>query len=150
LIAAAACAKKAQAPSVQTSLVTRRDIIIDAQANGVIEPIAIIEVKSKAGGVITQMPVETGTHVNPGDLIVQIDTRDVQNRYDQQKASLDAAETKLSVTENDKKRNEEMFKARVITPQEFEQIAVNYETARSNVITNRANHDIAKQALEDA
>ena len=124
LIAAAACAKKAVAPTVQTAAVTRRDIIIDAQANGVIEPIAIIEVKSKASGVITQMPVETGTHVKPGDLIVQIDTRDVQNRYDQAKAQLDAAQTKLSVAENDKKRNEEMFKARVITPQEFENVAV--------------------------
>ena len=55
LIAAAACARKQQAPTVQTAVVTRRDIIIDAQANGVIEPIAIIEVKSKAGGVITQL-----------------------------------------------------------------------------------------------
>ena len=44
---------------------------------------SIVEVKSKAGGVITKMPVETGTRVNPGDLIVQIDTRDVQNQYDQ-------------------------------------------------------------------
>ena len=57
VVAAAACAKKAQAPSVQVATVSRRDIIIDAQANGVIEPIAIIEVKSKASGVITKMTV---------------------------------------------------------------------------------------------
>lgn len=150
LVVAAACQHKQQAPTVQTATVARRDIIIDAQANGVIEPIAIIEVKSKASGVITKMPVETGTRLNPGDLIVQIDTRDVQNKYDQAKASLDAAEAKLAVTESDKKRNEEMFKQRVITPQEYEQIAVNYETAKSNVVSSRANLDIAKQALEDA
>jgi HlyD family secretion protein len=150
LIAAAACAKKAVAPTVQTAAVTRRDIIIDAQANGVIEPIAIIEVKSKASGVITKMTVETGTHVNPGDLLVQIDTRDVQNRYDQAKAQLDAAQTKLSVAESDKKRNEEMFKARVITPQEFENVAVNYENAKSAVVSAKANLDLAKQSLEDA
>src|SRR5207245_1809948 len=99
LVVAAACAKKQAAPTVQTATVSRRDIIIDAQANGVIEPIAIIEVKSKASGVITKMTVETGTHVNTGDLLVQIDTRDVQNRYDQAKAQLDASETKLSVAE---------------------------------------------------
>jgi len=150
LAAAAACAKKQQAPTVQTALVTRRDIIIDAQANGVIEPITIIEVKSKASGVITQMPVETGTHVNPGDLLVQIDTRDVQNRYDQAKAQLDAAQAKLQVSESDKKRNEDMFKARVITPQEFEKVAVDYENAKSGVVSAKANLDIAKQSLEDA
>jgi len=150
LMAAAACAKKVTPPTVQTAAVTRRDIIIDAQANGVIEPIAIIEVKSKASGVITQMTVETGTHVKPGDLIVQIDTRDVQNRYDQAKAQLDAAQTKLSVAENDKKRNEDMFKARVITPQEFENVAVSYENAKSAVVSAKANLDLAKQSLEDA
>ena len=147
---AAACAKKVVAPTVQTAAVTRRDIIIDAQANGVIEPIAIIEVKSKASGVITAMTVETGTHVQPGDLIVQIDTRDVQNRYDQAKAQLDAAQTKLSVAENDKKRNEDMFKARVITPQEFDNVAVSYENAKSAVVSAKANLDLAKQSLEDA
>lgn len=150
LIAAAACSKKVQAPTVQTAMVGRRDIIVDAQANGTIEPIVIVDVKSKAGGVITKMPVETGTRVAPGDLIVQIDTRDVQNRYDQAAAQLQAAETKLSVTEADKKRNEDMFKARVITPQEYEKVAVDYETAKSNVVSAKANLDINKQALEEA
>lgn len=150
LIAAAACSKKQQAPSVQTAVVTRRDIIIDAQANGVIEPIAIIEVKSKAGGVITRMPVETGTRLRPGDLIAQIDTRDVQNNFDQAKAALDAAEARLSVSESDRKRQEELYKARVITPQEFENVAVNYENAKTAVITARTNLDLRKQALEEA
>lgn len=150
ILFAAACARKVQAPTVQTAMVSRRDIIVDAQANGVIEPIVIVDVKSKAGGVITKMTVETGTHVNPGDLIVQIDTRDVQNKFDQMQAQLTAAETRLSVSEADKKRNEEMFKQRVITPQEFEKIAVDYETAKSNVISAKANLDLARQALEDA
>ncbi len=150
LVAAVACARKQTAPTVQTALVTRRDVIVDAQGNGVIEPITIIDIKSKASGVITQMPVETGTLVKPGDLIVQIDTRDVQNRYDQAKAALDAAQTKLTVAESDKKRNEEMFKARVITPQEYEQVAVDYENAKSGVVSAAASLDLAKQSLEDA
>lgn len=153
LLAAAgigACAKKQQAPTVQTAMVGYRDIIVDAQANGVIEPLVVTDVKSKAAGVITKMPVETGTHVSPGDLIVQIDTRDVQNRFDQAQAALVAAQAKLQVAEQDKKRNEEMYKARVITPQEYEQVAVNYENAKSGVVGAKANLDIAKQQLEDA
>src|SRR6185312_16071951 len=62
----------------------------------------------------------------------------------------DAAETPLSVSEADKKRNEEMFKARVITPQEYEKIAVDYENAKSGVVSAKANLDLAKQSLEDA
>lgn len=150
VVIAAGCAKKVQAPTVQTALATRRDVIVDAQANGVIEPIVIVDVKSKAGGVITKMTVETGTRVNTGDLIVQIDTRDVQNRYDQAAASLSAAQQKLTLAESDKKRNDELFKARVITAQEHDNVAVNYETARSAVVTAQANLDLAKQALDEA
>jgi len=149
-VAAAACSKKQQLPSVQTAMVTRRDIVVQATGNGTIEPITVIDVKSKASGVITKMPVETGTDVKPGDLLVQVDTRDVQNKYNQAKAALDAAEAKLQVSESDKKRNEEMYKARVITPQEYEQVAVDYENAKSGVVNAQANLDIAKQALEDA
>ena len=150
VVALAACGKKAAAPSVQVAMVTQRDIIIDAQANGVIEPIQIIEVKSKASGVITKMAVETGTHLKPGDLIVQIDTRDVQNQYDQAKAQLDAAQAKLQTSEANKRRSDDLLKARVITPQENEQVIVDYETAKSSVISNQANLDQKKLALEDA
>jgi HlyD family secretion protein len=150
LAVAAACARKSQAPTVQTAVATRRDIIVDAQANGTMEPIAIVDVKSKASGVITKMTVETGTNVKPGDLIVQIDTRDVQNKYDQAKAMLDAANAKLQVSTANKTRNEEMFKARVITPQEFEQVAVDFENAKSGVVNAQANLDLARQSLEDA
>ena len=50
-VLAAGCAgKKDNALAISTQPVQRRDIVIDASATGVIEPIAIVEVKSKAGG----------------------------------------------------------------------------------------------------
>ena len=58
--------------------------------------------------------------MKPGDLLVQIDTRDVQNQYNQAEADLKASQAKLQVSEQQKKRSDELFKARVITAQEFE------------------------------
>src|SRR6185436_15931999 len=148
---AAACAgNKTKPPTVQTAVVTTRDIIIDAQATGVVEPINVVEVKSKAGGAILRMPVETGTLVKPGDLLVQVDPRDAQNRYNQMKASLDAAQAKLNASEANKKRQDELFKARVITALEYEGANTDYENSKSALIGAQSNLDIAKQALEDA
>ena len=57
-----ACGRsKDKAPFVQTAVVGRRTIVIDAQATGSVEPINVVEVKSKASGLITKMTVETGT-----------------------------------------------------------------------------------------
>jgi HlyD family secretion protein len=148
---AAACGQKApRAANIQTVPVTRRDIVIDAQANGVVEPINVVEVKSKASGLITRMTVETGTQVKPGDLLVQVDTRDVQNQYNQSDADLNAAEARLEVSTAQKRRADEMFKHRVITAQEHETAALDFANARAAVVRARANLDLAKQRLEDA
>jgi HlyD family secretion protein len=141
---------KDKTPFVQTVPVTRRTIVIDAEATGAVEPINVVEVKSKASGLITKMPVETGTLVKPGDLLVQIDTRDVQNQYNQAEADLRAAQAKLQVSQQQKKRSDELFKARVITSQEYEAASLDLENSRAAVIRSAANLDLAKQRLEDA
>jgi HlyD family secretion protein len=148
---APACSRnKATVTTVQTSTVQRRDIVIDAQANGVVEPINIVEVKSKAGGMITRMNVETGSLVRPNDLLVQIDTRDVQNQYNQSIADEKAAEARMQVSAANRKRSDEMYKQRVITAQENETAQLDFANAEAAVIRARANTDLAKQRLEDA
>ena len=71
-LALAACSRgEATETTIETAAVERRDIIVDAQATGVVEPINIVEVKSKSSGQIVQMPVEVGSEVAHGDLLVQ-------------------------------------------------------------------------------
>src|SRR5687767_7415466 len=148
---APACSRtKANTSNIQTAAVERRDIIVDAQASGVVEPINVVEVKSKASGLITRMNVETGSLVRPGDLLVQVDTRDVQNQFNQAAADEKAAEARLQVSGAQKRRSDEMFKARVITAQEHETAALDYANAEAAAIRARANTDLAKQRLEDA
>jgi HlyD family secretion protein len=150
-VIAPACSRTtSKTTDIQTAPVTRRDIVIDAQANGVVEPINVVEVKSKASGLITRMTVETGTLVKPGDLLVQVDTRDVQNQYNQTDADLNAAEARLEVSTAQKRRADEMFKQRVITAQEHEAAALDFANARAAVVRARANLDLSKQRLEDA
>ena len=149
-IAPACSRRKASTGQVETAPVTRRDIVIDAQANGVVEPINVVEVKSKASGLIVRMPVETGTNVRPGDLIVQVDQRDVLNQYNQADADVKAAEARLEVSAAQKRRSDEMFAQKVITAQEHETAALDYANAQASVVRARASLDIAKQRLEDA
>jgi HlyD family secretion protein len=151
VVALLACGGKSrQAANIQTAPVTRQTIVIDAQAAGTVEPINVVEVKSKASGVITRMPVETGSAVRPGALLAQIDTRDVQNQYNQALADVRAAEARLEVSGAQKRRADEMFKARVITAQEHEAATLDYANAQAQVVRARASLDLAKQRLEDA
>jgi HlyD family secretion protein len=139
-----------RATNIQTVPVERRDIVVDAEATGVVEPINVIEVKSKASGQIERMPVETGTRVKPGDLLVQVDTRDVRNQYNQALADLRAAQARVAVAEAQRKRSEDLFKQQIITAQELETAQLDYANAQAQVTRADASLDLAKQRLEDA
>lgn len=143
-------AKKETAPVVGTVAVDRRTIVVDAQATGAVEPINVIEVKSKASGQITRMPVETGSQVKAGDLLVQVDTRDVKNQYDQAAADLRSARASLEVAQSQKNRSDELYKTRIITTQEFEAAQLALTQAQGAIVRATTNVDLAKQRLEDA
>jgi len=143
-------AKPPQTAPVQTVQAVRQNVVVTADATGKIEPINIVEIKSRASGQIINMPVETGTFVRAGDLIVQLDTRDVQNQFDQAKADLDAAKARLDVADASRKRSEDLLKAKVITTQEYESASLEWANAQTQVIRAETNLDLAQQRLEDA
>jgi len=150
-LTALACSKnKDDQLTIPLEPVSRQTIVVQAEATGVVEPINVIEVKAKSSGQIVAMPVETGTFVKPGDLIVQLDTRDTRNSYAQAKADLDAANVNLRVAKQARDRAEELYKERIITAVEHEAAQVQYANAYSTVLRNRAALDIRAQFLDEA
>jgi HlyD family secretion protein len=94
--------------------------------------------------------VDIGSDVKAGDLIVQIDPRDVKNEYDETVADDVAAVAGMGNAGIQKKRADDMFAQRVITPAEHDSVAANFVKAVSVVAEDRANLDLARQSLEDA
>jgi HlyD family secretion protein len=149
--AAVACSKsKDPALTIPLEPVSRQTIAVTAEATGVVEPINVIEVKAKSSGQIVAMPVETGSLVKPGDLLVQLDTRDTRNSYEQAKADLDAANVNLRVAKQAKDRADQLYKERIITAVENEQAQVGYANAQATVLRGRAALDIRLQGLQEA
>ncbi len=150
-IAAVACSRnKEDTLTIPLERVTRQTIVVQAEATGVVEPINVVEVKAKSSGQIVAMPVETGTFLKPGDLVVQLDTRDTRNSYAQAKADLDAANVNLTVSKQAKDRADQLFKDRIITSVEHEAAQVGYANAQATVLRNRAALDIRLQNLQEA
>jgi HlyD family secretion protein len=142
--------KKKVETTIPTAVVERRDIVVTVEANGAIEPINVVEVKSKASGQITEMPVEIGSEVRSGQLLAQIDPRDVRNQFNQSRAALQAAQVQGEVTASQKRRSDQLFAEGVITAQEHETAVLAAENAKSSLVRARTDLDIARQRLEDA
>ena len=152
LVALTACAKaETKVATIPTATIQRRDIVVNAEATGIIEPINVIEVKSKtASGQVTKMSIEIGTFVKPGDLIVQIDTTDLHTQFEQSKADFAAASSNFEVAKAQLTRQQQLFKERIITQSELETAQTAFANAQATQLRNQGTRDLNAQRLTDA
>jgi HlyD family secretion protein len=129
--------------------VERRDLEIRAEASGLIEPVRIVEVKSKASGEVLRLNVETGTDVKRGTLLAEIDPRDVRNAYAQAEADLEVAQARLGTSEAQFKRTEALRKGGAVTEQELEAASLEAANARAQLIKARTSLQLARERLSD-
>lgn len=142
--------KKTTQPAIQTVPVTRRDIVVTAQATGTVEPVDTVAVKSQASGLIVAMPVEIGSQVKPGEVIAQIDTRNLTNDYQRAAAVQQAAEATINVDNAALSRANSLFAQKVITATEHEAAVVAAADAQSALTAAQTNLKTAQQNLEYA
>jgi HlyD family secretion protein len=130
--------------------ITRGDINVRVQATGTVEPINPVDVKSKAGGAIINLPVEVGSIVKKGQILTEVDPRDVKNRFDQAVADDVVSQAALNQMVRDQARKDSLFARHVITSSEHDSVGSAIAASRADMVSSRAGVDIARQAMEDA
>lgn len=147
----AACqSKSATVNTLPIATVARTDIAVRVQATGTVIPIDPVDIKSKAQGMITAMPVDIGSVVKKGAILTQIDPRDVKNQFDQAMADDVVSEATLQKAIRDRARKDSLFAVHVITASEHDSTRSSYASAAADLVSKRAALDLARQKLEDA
>jgi HlyD family secretion protein len=150
LLAAGGCHKKTdQAASIATGTVTSQDVTVTVEATGVIDPRGAVQVKSKASGQIVKMPIEVGDHVKEGQLLVQIDPRQVQSQYDEAAAAVNSAKQTLAVATAQRQRADQLFSQRVMTVTEHETALTAEANAQAGLASAQTNFILASISLAD-
>ncbi|HEX9749857.1 MAG TPA: efflux RND transporter periplasmic adaptor subunit [candidate division Zixibacteria bacterium] len=137
------CEKPVEEPVYRQVTVTVRDIVVSANAAGVVEPIKVVEVKSKASGEIIGVFVEEGDEVRAGEMLVRVDPRFPRNAVTQAEADSVVAVAELENAESRLRRAEELFAAQSITEQEYDDARLAQAAAYAVLVR-------AQSALEDA
>lgn len=144
----AGCKKAAQSPVYIAVPVERRNIVVAAAAAGPIQPILTVSVKSQASGAVTEMHVQTGDDVKPGQLLALIDPRLPKSALDQAQASVDQAQASFDYAKAQLTREDTLYKVQAVTQQEYQSTKVAYEQARAALINAQANLSDAKIAYD--
>ncbi len=127
----------------------RRDLEIRAESSGQIEPLRVVEVKSRVAGELQRITVETGDEVRQGELIAQIDPRDVRNAFEQTEADLEVARAEVATTAAQRKRIENLSQAGVLSAQDLENVQLAETNARAQLLKAETNHRLAREKTGD-
>ncbi len=138
-----------EAPLMEISTVARRDIAYSAIADGVVEPILTVEVKSKASGEITALPVDTGHEVKASDILVRIDPVDAQNAFAQAEADLEATLARQRFTESALRRAEQLREENMYAEADYDEAVYEARQAQADAVKARINLDLANRRLEE-
>lgn len=129
--------------------VVRDDLNLSVSANGVVQPINKVEIKSKASGQILELNFVEGQAVKKGELLIALDQTLTKNDHDQAKADLALAEASLSQSNNNYKRAQGLFEKKLISPQELDQSKVDFVRAQSQLVKAKAALSSAADRLRD-
>lgn len=149
--------KKEELITVQVDKVTRRDVTETVVANGRIQPVTQVLISPEVAGEIVDLPVVEGQQVKKGDLLLQIKPENYQAGRNSAEASYkfslgsrSQAEAELEKSASDFKRNEELFKNRLISANVFMEFKTNYEVAKLRLANSLHQMDQARFALDKA
>ncbi|HKX98470.1 MAG TPA: efflux RND transporter periplasmic adaptor subunit [Steroidobacteraceae bacterium] len=149
VLVAACGGSEAPAPRYETAAVERGDLSVTVEASGTIEPVAAVEVKSKASGEILELNAEIGDTVKAGALLVRIDPRTPQNLVDQAQAELNAALQRERTAVTQLERGDKLRKEAWINDAELEALQLEVANTRAAAVAARVALENARIGLED-
>jgi RND family efflux transporter MFP subunit len=153
LLARSAAREGAQAPGdVTTVRITRRSIETTVKATGVIKPMVGAEVKvgSRASGVVGHLHVKIGDQVRRGQLLAELDDRELVARRDQAAAALASARAELAYAGADLGRKRQLAGAGFVSAADFELAERARSVAEQQEVQAAANLAFARTQLDYA
>lgn len=145
--------RKSNAPS--TAIVVTRDINFAVTAAGDIGPVDTVSVRPEVGGLISKLTLDIGDKVKKGDVLFELDDKDLQTEKSSRKSEIAGAklavETQKLLLEKAKlnfDRLDELYKNKLVAREVFDNARIDYDLTKNslNIAENRL--ETAQTALQ--
>jgi HlyD family secretion protein len=157
LSAAAMMRRREPAIKVQTEKVDRRNVTETVVANGRIQPVLQVKISAEVSGEIIELPVKEGQAIKKGELLVKIkpdlytaQRRSAEASYLSALSGKTLSEANLRKAELEYKRNEDMFRAKLISDSVFLEFRTGFDIAKAQLESATHQVDVARAALARA
>jgi RND family efflux transporter MFP subunit len=153
---AAAKTDEQKKPEVQELALTdfttiqARELSVKLPISGTLTPLSQAMVKSKVTATVQETPVQEGIKVMRGDVVMRMDTGDLQSRLVQQQATEEDAKAKLALALKNHENNQTLLRQKFISQNAYDTAENNVDIARAALKSATSQVEIARRALEDA
>lgn len=140
---------------VRTAFVERRDISEVLLFTGELEPPLTVEVKPKIQGRLEKLeleggePTTEGAEVKAGEVIAELDRRELEAQVALAEAQARQAEVTLADRERERRRLEALFAEEVATEQARDAAVTAHESAKAAAAQAKAQLELAKVNLDE-
>jgi HlyD family secretion protein len=149
--------QKSTAVVVQTEKVSRHTITETVIANGKIYPVQEVHISPEVSGEITALPVREGQFVHKGDLLLKINPdvyiaalNQAKAGYESSVAAKTTAVANLEKADADFRRNEELFKRKLLSDSDYVGFKVARDVAKANVESASDQMAVSEAAVDSA
>jgi HlyD family secretion protein len=122
---------------------------VKVSATGLVQPFVEVEVKSKASGVVTELPLDAGDAVTRGQVIARLDPVEVLNQLESEEAALAVAHQNVRVQEEEVHRAEQLAKHGLVSERDLEAARLDLERARADEVARRISVTDVQKKLDD-
>ncbi|OYW70960.1 MAG: hypothetical protein B7Z37_29135 [Verrucomicrobia bacterium 12-59-8] len=148
--APAAAPKAPAAISVKTAAAQEGPMPRYLRLTGEITAAQNAAVAADTTGKVIETPVERGTVVKAGDVLVQLDSRTAALNLVEAEANVVQAKSKLDLAESEVKRNTPLAQMKAVSDTEFARIKADRDAAAASLSASEARRDMARKTLGDA
>ena len=140
-------AKQTDAPAANpmTALVGKHDIEYSVLVSGDVQPTSQLDVKPEVGGRILKLNAIPGAQVKTGDVLVQIDDRDILTERDSAVADIEGTKLSLNKAQKNYERAKDLFVQKLLSKEAFDNLESEFLIAQNAL--DRAERK--KQIVED-
>jgi multidrug efflux system membrane fusion protein len=140
--------KTISAVPVTTATVVTKSVPVRLYAIGNVEPYTTVAVKARADGQLVSVHFKEGDEVRKGSVLFEIDPRPFAASLRQAQANLLKDKALFDRASQQEKRYKDLLGKNFISPDAYEQVRTNAETAAATVSADEAAIENAKLSLE--
>lgn len=120
----------------------QRDIVKKTVATGALEARVQVELKPQVTGIVDEIKVHAGDHVNVGDVVAIIRVIPDMSQLNQAQNAVETAKIGLQQIERESQRSQNLFEQGVVSREENEQIQTKLSQAREDLAAAQYQIDV--------